>query len=548
VVVFSLSCGGRPPPPSTLSSTWVAPAILGHVPADSPYLVTTLEPVSEKVRQRILLGLDRRITELLGLARTMQDVDRTSLSPWIRAGLAVADELRGKDAMNWWRELGLSASHRFVLYGLSAWPVLRLEVADPARLRTVIGRVLSAADVRPDQGTRDGHAYWLAGSAEFTLIAAVLEHEAVVAVVPTRAISAALPFVLGTQHPAQSLGTTGTVAELFSRHHFMGFMLAYLDARNAVDIVAAQKPSELDAPLHALTGPISPACRADLDRLVAVAPRVVFGYRRFDETGFEGAAILETSPSVMAALRKLPSRVPGVLAPPADSPLFALGAAVNSDELVALLGSVANQLRDHPFACSWLAKLNEAAGQLAANLAVPLPSMLHGVRGGALVVDQVTPLPLSIAGHLLVASDHMADMTSWLSGRLPVFAGIPIPRDGRPVEIPTQKLGIPLGSAHLAMTADRLVIASGADSAQRATDRLAAPAPQHSPLFLIAFDVPRLVKLMESFGQSGIPSLGYLGNIGMSLDVADDGLGVQVWGTWHDMAMPVRPSAPPSSP
>ena len=61
VLVVALSCGGATPPSGTLSSAWVAPAILAHVPADSPYLVASLEPLSEKTRQRMLHGLDQRV-------------------------------------------------------------------------------------------------------------------------------------------------------------------------------------------------------------------------------------------------------------------------------------------------------------------------------------------------------------------------------------------------------------------------------------------------------------------------------------------------------
>lgn len=545
VMLVSLSCGGSPPPPRTLSSTWVAPSILGYVPADSPYLFASLEPVNENIRRQMLRGLDQWIAELWRLVDTMRSANRATLEPWMRAGLALADELRRKDVANWWRELGFAPSGRFVLYGLSVWPVFRVEVANPARLQGVIARVLSAAGTRPNQGTLDGHAYWIAGGAEFSLVAAVLEHEAVVAVVPTPALTAALPFVLGTRKPARSLGTGATVADLFARHRFMGFLLAYLDAANAVDIVTAQKPSELGAPLRALTGPIPPACRADLDRLVAVAPRFVFGYRRFDESGFEGAAILETSPSLTSALQKLHAIVPGVMVPPAGRPLLALGAAIKTDELVSWLHGVATQLHDHPFACPWFATLNEAGDQLAQKLAAPLPPMLRGLRGFSLVIDEATILPPSIEGHLLVASDHLADLVSLLSGTIPAIAGIPIPRDGRPVAIPTQQLGIPLRSVHIAMTPDRLVVASGAESAQRTTDRLASPAPRRSPLFLIEFDAPRMQKLAASMGESGIADLGYLGNVGMSLDVADDGLGFDVWGTWGETPARAQPRTQP---
>jgi hypothetical protein len=548
VLVVALSCGGAPPPSGVLSSAWVAPAILAHVPADSPYLVASLEPLSEKTRQRMLHGLDQRVAELLRLADDARGADPSTLQPWMRAGLALADELRGKPATNWWRELGFAPSGRFALYGLSAWPVLRIDVADPVRLRGAIAHVLSAAGTRPRQATLDGHAYWSAGIAELTLVAAVLDHEAVVAIVPTPALPTALPLVLGTQKPARSLRTTTTIPELFGRHHLMGIMLAYLDARNAVDLVTTPRPGELEAPLRALTGPISPACRADLERLVAIAPRAVFGYRRLDDAGFEGVGILETAPSVTSALAKLRAIVPGVMSPSAGHPLVAMGVAIDPDELLSWLRGIVSQLHEHPFACPWLSGINEAGARLAEQLATPVPPMWRGVRGFSLVVDDATILPPSVEGHLLVASDRIADLVSTLSGTVPAIAGLAVRPDGRPVAIPAQQLGLPLPSVHLAMLPDRLVVASGPDSAQRTADRVATPSPRSSPLFVMAFDAPRLQRLLASVGQGSADTLGYLGNIGMSIDVAKEGIGFDVWGTWSETSPLGSPAQPLTQP
>jgi hypothetical protein len=47
-VVAVSSCGGRPASEqAALSSSWVAPAMLSSVPADSPYVLGVLEPVDD---------------------------------------------------------------------------------------------------------------------------------------------------------------------------------------------------------------------------------------------------------------------------------------------------------------------------------------------------------------------------------------------------------------------------------------------------------------------------------------------------------------------
>ena len=537
VVVAALSCGGSSKP-GTLSSKWAAPAILAQVPADSPYVFATLQPLEDKLRRRLFATASKSIAEMVKATDAMAPADRANLDPAVRAILSLADELRGKDLANWWRELGFDPNGRFALYGLSVWPVARVEIADSARVRAVIERAITAAGLTPTRATLDGRAYWSTGTKDITVVAAVLEHEAVFALLPTSGVASALPLVLGTQKPAHPLVATTTVTDLLARNHFMNLMVGYLDLRSVLAVMTGPTPTPLDAPLRAHAGPIPPACSVDLARLVSTMPRVAFGYRRFDEAGFEGRIVFETTPSVVSAMKRVRASVPEVAIPVAGHPLFALGVAVKPDELIAWLRSVTGELHAHPFTCPWFDGINRAGTELAGKLASPLPPMLRGVRGFAMIVDSLMVEPFDVTGHVLIAGDHAADLLSSLTGTLPGVPNLPVKPDGRPVEIPTQQMHLPVRSAHIAMTADRIVIAAGANSAQRATSHLASPPPASSPLGLMVFDMPRIQALLASIGSKDATKIDYVGDIGMSMDVADEGLGFDVWGTWHDPAPP----------
>src|SRR5262245_61263780 len=163
VIAGALSCGGGAPQPATLSSRWSAPAILTEVPADAPYLLALLEPMNDALRRRMLQDFDTQIAQSMKALDKLRD-DSGKLEPWMRAVRLLADELRGKGASAWFDQLGIDPKGRFVLYGLSLWPVARIELNDPAKLRAVIARMLAAADARPQQRTLEGRSYWLAGN------------------------------------------------------------------------------------------------------------------------------------------------------------------------------------------------------------------------------------------------------------------------------------------------------------------------------------------------------------------------------------------------
>lgn len=542
VALACVSCGGKSPGPGgPASGPWSAPAILAQIPADTPYVIAALEQVDDKTRQHLLDGVNSSVAQLLKTVDKLREGDPATLEPWMRAVLVVADELRGKPPNNWMGELGFHPRGRFAFYGLSVWPVLRIEIANQTKLKSVVERSLQAAGIQLRQGTLDGRNYWVAGTDKIALIAAVLESEAVVAIVPTTTISTALPLVLGTQRPAQSLATTRTIPELQARYRFLGYLLGLFDLRGTVDIVSGRRTGPLDAALHAMTGPVPPACGSDLARLAGVTPRMVFGYHQLDSKGFDGMVVIETAPSVVQAMTKLRSAAPEVTARPAGKPLFSMGVAASPTGFHSWLSGIAKDLRDRPFTCEWLSDLNEAADDLGRVLAEPMPPIVDGLRGFAVTVDNGTILPPTVEGHAVVAGDKIADLV-WMATRAPQLSEIKLKPDGQPVALPLSKLiGVPL-TGHAALTGDRLVVAAGKASAQRATAHLSTPIPPRSPLFTMTFDVQKLQELLAVTGANeGMESLAYLGYVGMSLDVIDAGLALQAWGTWNDTPQAAAP-------
>jgi hypothetical protein len=550
VMVAAFACGGKPPEPQAPqgvpSGRWTAPSILAPVPADSPYVLALLEPVNDALRRRVMQNLDERFNAAMAKLDTVKTVDRGKLEPWLRALLAFTDELRGKPSATWLEQFGLNPRGRFVVYGLSMWPVARIEISDPAKLEVSIKRILAAAGSQPQQRTLGGRAYWVAGGTDFSLVAAVLEHEAVLALLPTATLDAALPLVLGTRAPEHSLAATSAVPDAMAQHHFLGFVVAYVDLHSVVNIVAGPNPGALDIPIRAATGPVAPECRADLDRLAAVMPRIAFGYRRFDDRGFEGSVVFELPPTTLAALRKLRTAVPEVTTRVPGHPLAMFGVAADPNEVVTWLRDVTRGIHDQPFRCAWFNSINTGAAELAGKVANPLPPTWRGLRGFSVTIDDASTSPPDVRGHVVIAGDRVADLVTSFAGAIPAIAGIPLARDGRPIALPVQKLQLPVPSAHLAITTDRLVIAAGEGSERRVTEHLTTPVPKSSPLTVMVFDIPRVQKLLASLGRPAVDNLGTLGTGGLALDVGDTGLDFDIWGTWA--AAEPQIAAPPDKP
>ncbi len=533
LVTFGAACGGsaRTQKPA-LSATWTAPSMFEKVPADSPYLIAVLDPMPELMRKKSFAAIDEKLTAAIAEMESQRAVDRATLPVDKRLLYAFLDEVKGKDLTHWGRDLGFDPSGRFVLYGLSVWPVLRVAVTNEARVREVIAHMLAAAGVPVVEHSLKGRGYWQWSHDKISVIASVLGGEVVFAVLPTPALPRFLPIVLGLEHPARTLAEHDRLSELTTRHRFLSTMVGYLDAKIFADILTQRAPSastELDRPLHDALGPIDPTCKVDIDRLVAIAPRLVWGYHQIDTHGVHGSFIIETPPAITAELERLRVAVPEVSTGLGDPATFRIGLAVKLDAVLPMLRKLADHVHAQPFACSWFSPINGAVDRLADSLAKQLPPALLGFRGFSLTLDEMTREPLDIHGHAVAVGDHVADLVALAIHTLPGMQSVSVLPDGRPVQLPLALLGVPATTAgYVATRVDRAVLAIGPTAAAEVTRVLELPLPPRSPLFSFGADMQRLLELglIDAADTSGMK------NVALQLDVGPQGLAFEIYATY----------------
>ncbi len=539
IVLVAQACGGGDKRAPLSAKQTSSPTMLGAVPADSPYVFAQLEPLPQSVRDAWFQYTDRKLATAMQMAKQIpRDFDRSTLGPFERVALAFFDELKGNDLAHWGRDLGLDPSGRFAFYGLSVWPVLRVAVADPVKLRGVVGRLIAAADLGPRvvEETRDGRRYWSLTAKGVTIVAAVLDTEAVAAVVPTGALGESLPLLLGTRQPEHPLAATGRVSELLAAHHFKNLMFGYLDLRQTAAILTGRGRGPLESMLHDATGPVSDVCKADIERLVQIVPRFVIGYHALDGHSFHASLVAEVAPPILHALQSVHAEVPELVPGPAGNPLFAFGAAMNLDVLLPLARDAVTWAKARPFQCEWLDPLNKVFADVGVAVGGSLPPAFQGLRGFALTVDDFRKEPFDVTGSVVIATDRAPDLIALFLQKMPGMSSVALVPDGRPVALPTAAFGLdPATQLHAATRADRVAVAVGRTSPQRVRELVHAKTPQHSPLASFAFDVPRMKALGlvdeddESFGSDNMTS------VVLQLDAKNDGLALDVFGTFPKM-------------
>ncbi len=293
-----------------------APALFAHIPADTPYVLASFEAVSldyyAKLKRVTAPALARSVDQLRAMGAG------SDLGRWVDA---LTDELAGKWTASGVESLGLSARPRFAIYGHGALPVVaRLEIKDGKALLATIERIAHRAGATlPPLENRHGREFWRIELPDETgAIVAIADDQLVAAFGPRHAIAAVLPQILGAEKPARSMADGAELKQVIARHRLGPVMVGFADTKRLAHAMVA---------LAEETPPAD--CLAEIDRLAAQVPRLVFGYSELTGKRFSGAAVVELAPALIERLKALRTTVPGLGAARAGEPRFAMGGGLD---------------------------------------------------------------------------------------------------------------------------------------------------------------------------------------------------------------------------
>lgn len=525
IVAALVAACSHPPSSTSPSGSWKGPDMLAHVPADTPYVFAMLEPPSDAVRAKQPANVDTFVLPALEESASVPLDKRLGLDPEKRALLGIMDTARGTDPTKWIENLGFAKNGHWVMYGMGVWPVMRIEVADPAKLRGVIAeaaKTLALPEIQ--QKDNAGVPYWIASRFGVSAIVSVMDHEIVAAMLPTQSLAAVLPVVLGPKPMEHNLRDSGEIADVMARYHLIPATIGMIDSRRV--IAALERRDDLST-TSVFT---APACHADYERMAAAVPRIVIGYHQLDMQGFSAALAIETAPEVAKQLASLHSAMPA--APDAAHAMLSVVVAADVDAGLATMRGWLQGLADRPFQCEQLAIAKMVVAGALERTKTLIPAELKGLHGGELVVEDASESPPGGAGYVLVAGDQIAIA---LGQAIQKFGmGLSVAPDGQPLELPVGMLGMPgLTSAHLAMHTSRAALAVGPQSKAEVTAALAAPNAARSPLMAFNWDIAKFIRQLPSvMKEDDRNNLATISTMTSTVDVRENTLVLDLAGTW----------------
>lgn len=506
LAALTLAACSRDPEPDERTQ-----ALLGLVPADTPYVLLVDKPLPDELQ---------RSMQALGAAEWRRNRDRLRallehghrgepLSAEAAQGLRVVDvlmtELEGAFSEQGAAELGLAWQGRTLVYGLGPFPVIRTDVADPAKVEAMLARVEQRSGVtapRAELGDVDYRRVTL--DERMLLAVAVVDDQLVTTVIPAGSADTLLPIAFGQQPPADSLADARTLVELRERLGYAGYAEGYVDLLALMRLANGRGEGLIQDTIAQLQNQgerkrPSQACMDFHEQLMAKMPRFSAGLSAVDDDGFEVKAVFETPPAVAKRLMEVvrPAPLPGMAAD--REVLLAFGLDLDIAGTRKALRDAMNWVADQGAACETV----DAAAVRAAipNMELGLGPMLMGISGaylelGELAFDPRTGQPKTVQGGLLLAASDPRALLGMAAMINPALAQLQPPPDGSPLAVPPEALPPGVPPLNLAMADGLLALATGGDGAARVKAMLAADNGDRPALLSMAYDVAGFARVM----------------------------------------------------
>jgi len=453
--------------------------ILTFIPADSPYVMVTLEAapkeLSDKIEPRVDAMLDAYkivMREALRMEAEKLPEDSEEREK-IDAAMPAFEELMSILSVDGLKSIGVDRDSRFAMYGNGLLPVMRFSLSNASAFDAAIARIEGKAGKAMLTGEVKGQEYRYVDAEEARFIVGVFGNHAVLTIVPSMFEEAQLARVLGLELPAENIGQTGELAAIAKEFGYTNHMIGLISSeRLAATFLDA--PSGVDADLLALaefdSSSLSDVCRDEIRALARIAPRMVTGYTVITPSQMDFSFIVELREDIAKGLATLPAPVPGLGGD--HGGLMAFGMSINLKAAREFYSAQLDALEADPYECEHMAELQAGVASGRAALNQPVPPMVYDIRGFLAIVDDISGMdlankrpPQNIDASLLLAVDNAPALLQLGAMFSPEIAALNLQPDGKPVEFVPRQLGGAIDSSFVALNNEALALSIG-DSAQ----------------------------------------------------------------------------------
>lgn len=469
-------------------------APLAFVPADTPYVIANLDVPDDATRAAMLAQADAQmpaqLAQIEGAATEIEARDPAGA----RLLRAFSAEFKGKKIETMAKNDGINLEGRMALYGLGLAPVARLELTDPKAFEAFVARLEAAYGAKLEIAKAGQQSYrrYVSTASGTEAILAIVDKQAVAALLPADASAALVRQALGIDRPKKSLQDDPRLTKLVKANGYQKWLVGNLDLTRALPLAFSGKDPLIAAvrKAHAVTESartgepvanqlkVAPSCSADAARIAARVPSISFGYTQLNAGHQDMRVDVALADDISKAFAGLKVDLPGLGG--GHSAPFDISVALPVTALRTFWGAQAEAVAAHPFTCPSLADLNDSFAKLGPAMqkaAIPPFGDMLGLR---IALDSLTPgkgkaMP-SFTGRLVLGTSNPAGLLAMGQMMVPALSVLKLKPDGKPLPLPKDMISIIGQPAWVAMGDKALALGVGAGEDAKLGSSLQDPA------------------------------------------------------------------------
>ncbi|AWV89649.1 hypothetical protein [Bradymonas sediminis] len=490
------------------------PVYFDKIPANSPYVFTTLKPFPREVMEPYLAQYGALSAQA---SRELNNMGMGGGSEYSgeRLVAALLEEFSGVDSVEGLESLGISATPQMAVYGIGWFPVMRVTLSDSEAFTALLDRLDAKSGLAPQMRASGKVTYrQYDDGGEVKIAVAVTDGQLIVGLAPSEAFDDFVGYMLGQKELGRTLADVNSIQDIQAQYKMTPFGVGYVDIEGIVGTVTGATAADpVTAEMIEASGfnfpELSEVCRAETMEMVAKAPRLVFGYTTVSTEMLGMKAALEVKGPYAAELAAIGSPIPGFSGASLSEMLFSFGLGVDIKKAVDFANVQANRINEDPYQCEDFAYLNEMA-QGTTGMSGMMPQFLSTLRGAFVGVHDVdfNAGAESVKGLAMLGSSNPVGVFSQMRTFVPQLQNIQLKADGVALSVPELAQASGLIDLFLVMTQDALGASTGPGMKEELANRIESEpaAGTQDPLVIFAYDYSKLMQEVSrqsmSMGQS----------------------------------------------
>lgn len=525
------------------------PVFFDKIPANSPYVFTTLQPLPREVLEQYVVFSSIASAELDGLG----GFNAQSSSVEERFVAALLEEFSAVEGVDGFEQLGFSSAPQAAVYGIGWFPALRVTLGDTEAFSALLDRVEQKSGLVPQMRASGAVTYRQYGGEAAKFAVAIADGQLIMGVAPVAVFDEFVGYLFGQKELGRTLADVNSIQDIQAKYQLAPYGVGYVDilelVRNTVGLTPADPVNAAMLAASQFTpSQMSEVCQRETIAMAEKAPRVVFGYSTVSSELLAAKVALEVQGPFAAELAAISAPIPGYSEASLGELLFAVGLGIDLKKAIDFANMQANRINEAPYECEEFAGLNEAAASTT-GMSGMLPQFLATLRGAFIGVQEldINKDADSIKGVALLGSSNPMEVFSQLRTFVPQLQNIQLKPDGVAVSVPELAQTADLSNFYILMNETLLGASTGVGMENAISQRIQSQAvATDSPLLVLSYDYGMLMgQLSRDFGLG--PGTAHTSEL---LEIMNQTLGLVVmkfYATDHalvmDYEMAIKPGA-----